>query len=87
MAEPPAPATSTLGALWKALSTPWNIYGLLERVAKLDHKVDQLTEKVESLTERLAYLEGQIEHLLPHIDTKIRLTVVEALKEIEKDEE
>jgi hypothetical protein len=84
MAERPTLAISWPSAIWKVISTPWAIYGLLDRTAKIDDKLDQLREKVESLAERQSYLEGQIEHLLPHIDTKIRLAVMEATKDSDK---
>ena len=86
MAEPPTPPVTIPGAIWKVITLPWAIYGLLDRTAKIDEKLERLTEKVESLSERQSYLEGQIEHLLPHIDTKIKLAVMEAMKDKDKRE-
>ena len=80
MDKAPVPTTS-VGALWKAISTPWAIYGQLDRATKQDEKIERLTEKVDGLTERLSHLEGLIESLLPHIDTKVKLAVMEAMKD------
>lgn len=80
MAEPTPQSLTIPGAVWKVLSIPWAIYELFGRVSKLDAKVDRLAEKVESLTERQSYLEGQIEQLLPRLDTEIQLAVMKAIQ-------
>ena len=46
-----------------------------------EDQIERLTEKVDGLTERLSHLEGLIESLLPHIDTKVKLAVMEAMKD------
>jgi hypothetical protein len=68
MAEPPAPSPTTIGALWKVLSTPWNIYALLDKVAKLSEDQKALTLRVDNISVQIAGLEGSFGQFTKVVD-------------------